>query len=233
VDKDKTILEQKDKNLMTPLSFASYYGKTGIEKYLIEQGADVNYQRGGNGESALHFAAYFDHIEIAKLLVEHGADINAGDGIFTGLSPDGKYLFFCGGDISWVDAGVIDKIRSVEHIAISSALLDTISKEGMNAAHQLYWDLKKEYPFYHDFSESVLNRLGYRLLGEEELEKAIGIFQLNVQAFPDSWNVYDSLGEAYMKKGDRELAIKSYQKSLELNPQNKNAVEMLKRLKDK
>jgi cytochrome c-type biogenesis protein CcmH/NrfG len=56
------------------------------------------------------------------------------------------------------------------------------------------------------------------------------VLRLNVEAFPNSANAYDSLGEAYMVKGDKELAIRNYQRSLELNPQNKNAIEMLKKL---
>ena len=56
-------------------------------------------------------------------------------------------------------------------------------------------------------------------------------FALNVEAFPDSWNVHDSLGEAYMVGGERELAIASYERSIELNPGNANGVEMLKRLR--
>ena len=50
--------------------------------------------------------------------------------------------------------------------------------------------------------------------------------------YPDSWNVYDSLGEGHMIKGDRALAIKYYQKSLELNPDNTNGVQMLKRIRE-
>jgi tetratricopeptide (TPR) repeat protein len=60
---------------------------------------------------------------------------------------------------------------------------------------------------------------------------AIRIFELNVELYPASSNTYDSLGEAYMANGEKELAIKNYEKSLELNARNNNAVEMLKKLK--
>lgn len=59
------------------------------------------------------------------------------------------------------------------------------------------------------------------------------MFKLNVALFPDSFNVYDSLGEAYMVAGERELAIKNYKKSLELNPNNTNAAKMLKKIKER
>jgi cytochrome c-type biogenesis protein CcmH/NrfG len=55
---------------------------------------------------------------------------------------------------------------------------------------------------------------------------------LNVEAYPEAFNPYDSLGEAYMVNGDKELAIKNYAKSLELNPNNLGAIEMLKRIKE-
>jgi len=70
-------------------------------------------------------------------------------------------------------------------------------------------------------------------MNEGKLEEALDIFKLNVKLHPDSWNVYDSLGEAYMKSSNKELAIKNYKKSLELNPLNHNAFGMLNRLKEK
>ena len=75
--------------------------------------------------------------------------------------------------------------------------------------------------------ESDLNRLGYILMEQKQLEAAIQIFQLNVESYPDSANVYDSLGEAYANHGDRELAIKNYEKSVQLNPNNQGAKEAL------
>jgi tetratricopeptide (TPR) repeat protein len=81
-------------------------------------------------------------------------------------------------------------------------------------------------------SERAMNSLGYGLMRADKLAEAITIFKLNVNAFPDAFNVYDSLGEAYMKAGEKELAIKNYEKSLELNPDNENGKEMLKRLKE-
>jgi tetratricopeptide (TPR) repeat protein len=79
--------------------------------------------------------------------------------------------------------------------------------------------------------EGVMNSFGYRLMGMKRLDQAIEIFKLNTEAYPRSSNVWDSLGEAYMNKGEKELAIKNYEKSLELDPSNSNAVVMLKRLR--
>jgi predicted Zn-dependent protease len=63
-----------------------------------------------------------------------------------------------------------------------------------------------------------------------KVKESIRIFQLNVEKFPEGFNTYDSLGEAYMTDGQKELAIKNYAKSLEMNPGNTGAIEMLKRI---
>jgi CubicO group peptidase (beta-lactamase class C family) len=83
-----------------------------------------------------------------------------------------------------------------------------------------------------DISEDSINSIGYQLLGQKKPEDALRIFQLNVMLHPDSWNAYDSLGEAYMNHGDKELAIQNYQRSLELNPKNTGAEKMLKKLRE-
>ena len=80
------------------------------------------------------------------------------------------------------------------------------------------------------FDENEFNLLGYRLLGQSKVDDAIAVFELSVERYPDSWNVYDSLGEAHATKGNRERAIELYRHSLELNPDNTNGVQALERL---
>ena len=70
------------------------------------------------------------------------------------------------------------------------------------------------------------------MLCQGQTQLAIAVFKLNVDAFPESSNVYDSLGEAYMNDGQKELAIKSYRKSLELDPTNRNAEQMIKQMQE-
>jgi len=84
-----------------------------------------------------------------------------------------------------------------------------------------------------DLLEDLINAKGYDLLKEKKLKEAIEVFKLNVFAFPQSANAFDSLGEAYLESGDKESAIENYKKSLLLNPENENAREVLKRLEDK
>jgi Flp pilus assembly protein TadD len=65
-----------------------------------------------------------------------------------------------------------------------------------------------------------LNASGYQLLAVKKPADAINVFKLVVQLYPQSWNAYDSLGEAYASAGQKELAIANYEKSIQLNPKN-------------
>lgn len=96
-----------------------------------------------------------------------------------------------------------------------------------------YKQIKRERPNSNAVAEERLNTLGYSLLQQNMLPAAIAVFKTNIELYPKSANAYDSLGEAYMAHGDKELAIANYRKSLELNPQNQNAVEMLKKLEQR
>lgn len=78
--------------------------------------------------------------------------------------------------------------------------------------------------------EQAINLLGYHYLGNDETVMALAVFVFNAQAYPQSANVYDSLGEAQMKAGHQPQAIANYQKSLELDPRNENARQMLARM---
>jgi uncharacterized membrane protein len=114
--------------------------------------------------------------------------------------------------------------------SIAETLSATIASSGIDAAAKQYHDLKAAEPSTYNFDEGELNSLGYQLMGTKKFKEAIGILQLNVDAYPQSSNVYDSLGEAYMDDGDKPLAIANYQKSLALNPKNRGAVVMLQKL---
>ena len=114
--------------------------------------------------------------------------------------------------------------------SIAEALSQTTAAQSVDAAVQQYRELKTNEPTAYDFAEAELNTLGYQLLQAKKFKEAIRIFQLNVEAYPQSGNVYDSLAEAYMDDGNKQLAIENYRKSLQLDPANANAVLMLKKL---
>ena len=117
-----------------------------------------------------------------------------------------------------------------EKPSIAEALMPVVMERGVEAAITEYRRLERDEPAKWDFREPRLNQLGYALLNHGKNAEAIAVFKLNTEKYPKSSNVWDSLAEAYMKAGQRELAIANYRKSLELNPNNKNAAEMLKKL---
>ena len=75
--------------------------------------------------------------------------------------------------------------------------------------------------------EAFVNSLGYRMVAAQKLDDAIAIFVLNTELYPDSWNVYDSLGEAYVDTKQYDLAVVNYRRSLALNPKNAGAARLL------
>jgi len=115
--------------------------------------------------------------------------------------------------------------------SLAAELKMLIFREGVEKAIPFCLNMRSENPQKYNTSERELNALGYEFLNKEKVAEALAIFKLNVSEFPESWNVYDSLGEGYMVNGDRDLSIKFFRKSLEMNPENANAESMLKRLK--
>jgi tetratricopeptide (TPR) repeat protein len=105
-----------------------------------------------------------------------------------------------------------------------------IRLSGIVAGIKKFRELKNSAQSHYYFNEGEFNELGYRLMQAKMLTEALEIFNINVELYPESANVYDSLGECYLKAGNQEKAIENYKKSLEFNPENKNASEMLKKL---
>lgn len=96
-----------------------------------------------------------------------------------------------------------------------------------------YRKIKQGQPDNVVVSESRLNTLGYDLLRQKKLRESVAVFSINAEFYPQSFNVYDSLGDAYAESGERELAIKNYRRSVELNPANKQGAEKLRKLEGK
>jgi predicted alpha/beta superfamily hydrolase len=101
---------------------------------------------------------------------------------------------------------------------------------GMQSIDAHYASVNEKLGFELKPSEEEMNMLGYTFLNKDQYEKAIEIFDENVKRFPESFNVYDSRGEAFKNKGDNENAIIDYMKSMELHPGNTNGVKMLNEL---
>ena len=126
--------------------------------------------------------------------------------------------------------GLVDEGRIENPIKRSLAwtLFSIIGSDGLANA-KTWFENNKESKKYN-FAESEMNTVGYRLLRRGLIDESIEVFSLNVNEFPESSNVYDSLGEAYLESGNNEKAKENYQKSLDLDPFNSRAKRVLRRL---
>ncbi|MFC2083689.1 glycosyltransferase family 39 protein [Bacteroidota bacterium] len=107
--------------------------------------------------------------------------------------------------------------------SIDSQFLEIMQKNSVNEAINFYHDTVKKDSSAVLFTELQVNNLGYEYLRKGEVEDAIKLFKLNVDVYPLSANVYDSLGEAYKENGDYELSLNYYRKALEINPNFENS----------
>jgi 3-oxoadipate enol-lactonase len=114
-----------------------------------------------------------------------------------------------------------------------NTFFDILGQKGVAEAVRAFEEAQKRDDHSLYFSEPRLNQTGYGYLQAGKVKEAIELFKLNVLAYPNSWNTYDSLAEAYMTDGNKETALLYYEKSLKLNPENNNAVEQIQKLKKK
>lgn len=101
---------------------------------------------------------------------------------------------------------------------------------GEEAIHQVVADHGATTGKYF-FLEDQINGYGYRFLQQDKVPQAIAMFKANVELFPGSWNVYDSLGEALLKAGDVAGAKAMYEKSLALNPESRSGKDALAKIR--
>jgi len=142
----------------------------------------------------------------------------------TGSNP----LFGCA---QTIEAILNDKPYDIPRKSVALTLGEMISSGPIEKIRPEFLRLKgltKEY----ELDDGEMYMLGRRLISADNFPAAIEVCILSAESFPGSWRVYDSLGEAYVKNGQKDLAIRTYEKSIELNPDNANAVQELKKLKE-
>ncbi len=104
--------------------------------------------------------------------------------------------------------------------------IQLINKRGAENALEFFVKLQKTYPDSIPFQRETINHLAWELVLKDSLTEAIKLFELNILAYPDHYDPWDSYAEVILlrgEKGDIDLAIRNFDKSLELNPENSNA----------
>jgi pimeloyl-ACP methyl ester carboxylesterase len=114
---------------------------------------------------------------------------------------------------------------------MEARFFQTLAADGVDAAVALYESGRRRDPERMLFTEGRLNGVGYQYLFAGDAQTAAKLFALMVDAYPNSSNAHDSYGEALAASGDTARAIQHYEKSLELNPDNTNAVRQIEVLK--
>lgn len=116
---------------------------------------------------------------------------------------------------------------------LEDALTETYRKDGADAAIARYHELRDRVygRGVYDFGEDALNLLGYRMLEAKDVAGATQAFTLNTELFPESANAWDSMAEVTLAAGDTTKAITLYEKAFALEPRNRNAERMLKKLR--
>jgi len=153
-------------------------------------------------------------------------------------APFSSLDFFSGNDPA-LEAIFANRVKAVEMV---------LHEEGPKAALHFFKEINRDWggltnewgitPFTYPISpkyngEYKINDLGFRFMNQNKMEEARAAFELNVTLFPNSFNAWASYAEYFMKIGDDPTAIKYYKKSVELNPNNENAVKMIRQLEKK
>jgi uncharacterized protein len=154
-------------------------------------------------------------------------------------------------DFRWDSAHYLDETHSTTELRAHYVGLRSIFADwqmprddngtpigGMNAIEQHYRALSERYGYQVPIPENVINGFGYRLLEGKKYDEAIGVFQRNVELFPGSANVYDSLADGYESAGKLDLALQNCQKAIEIGTRTNDQLlsdfkDHLKRLTEK
>jgi sulfatase modifying factor 1 len=158
-----------------------------------------------------------------------GFRVIRGGGWHTG--PSCSRVFYRGAlHPNWLDFNVGFRVAKNKGASAATKLEEIIRAQGIERALEecRAWKAANAGDYY--FSEFEMNEMAYRLFNDKRLSDAIAIFELNAEAYPHSYNAYDSLAEAYAARGDRELAIQFYNKALEIHPGCRTAREGLEKL---
>jgi CubicO group peptidase (beta-lactamase class C family) len=122
-------------------------------------------------------------------------------------------------------------LRIEPYTSPGRVLFRKLMADGATPALRNYFAWREGRPKSEWLTEDQLNRFGLDLLRSGHVKDAIEVLKLNVEEHPQSFNVYDSLGEAYAADGNTTLAIANYTRSIEINPKNTDGIAALKKLR--
>ncbi len=166
--------------------------------------------------------------------VGHGGGINGFNTKLTRIPSDKSFIVLLnntGGApldqmTSSIAAILYDKTYDLPKRSVAYSLADKIDKDGIATALEYYKSIKDSPTYY--LNEGEMNGTGYEFFQAGKLKESAAIFKLNMEAFPKSWNVYDSYAEALMALGNKTESLENYRQSVKMNPGNENGIKILK-----
>ncbi|MEO8236764.1 MAG: serine hydrolase [Flavobacterium sp.] len=172
-------------------------------------------------------------------IIEHGGGINGFNTVISRIPADKNLVVLLNNTGGTILDEINQDIRAILYNqpfdqpkkSLAFELLDAFKEQGTAKGMNIYNKLKKDSAY--SLKEGDMNNVGYQLLQTGKKKEAIEIFKINAETFPKSGNVYDSLGEAYLKDGNTKLAIVNYKKSIELDPANENGKKILTEISKK
>ncbi len=169
-------------------------------------------------------------------IIEHNGGINGFNTIISRI-PSDKNLVILLNNTGSTNLGEMNKaIRAILYdkpfetpkMSLAYALLNAVNEKGLVVGLEKLKEFKKSDKY--SFKESEINDAGYQFLQTDKTNEAIEFFKINVEIFPKSGNAYDSLAEAYLKSGNKKLAIENYKKAVELDATNENGKKILEEI---
>ena len=115
-------------------------------------------------------------------------------------------------------------VRKIELPGLTAHVLTALDHGGVESAAVAYDTYRRRHP---SFTAVEINTLGYELLSGGRTEAAVAVFDWNARDYPTQWWIWDSLGDGHVAAGAAEQAIAAYERSLDLNPENQNAIAQL------
>lgn len=204
-------IDQAPASLTPDLSWGLGWGLQQSKK------GEVFWHWGDNGTSGA-WAAGFVRQKMGVVIFANGANGLAIIPDILALAVGGTYSQFV-----WFDADRYNTPRR--------ALLRAVATDGADTALARYKRHQPKEVARQNVDEAEMNRIGYDLLNSSRVDDAVTVFEFNAQRFPISSNACDSLAEAYAAAGQIDLAIRTYERALKLDPSNKAAAEKLKKLR--
>lgn len=215
-------------------------GILGSFRLLSDKSYDMMWQpyaKTNKTETCVGLSWFMKSYKGVDLIFHTGGDTGYCSNIVLIPKHNAALTFYCNCDfinLNMITEHILDIMLGFEvQPLLNSAMLeiaDIIAERGISAAAAYFDDIRVLHKDEYYIGEAEFNELAYGYLKNKKIDEAIAVLKMAISELPDAANLYDSLGEMYLKKGDREQAVLNYKKSLVLNPHNTTGIAALRNM---